>query len=53
MAEASKPLRGFPCSLGRNGKIEQIQAIQTEIGRSHVTKFQSRGRDLWEGLGRA
>src|SRR6266446_2050743 len=42
-------LRGFPCSLGRNGKIEQIQAIRTEIGCSHVTKLQSRGLDSWEG----
>src|SRR6266699_1337129 len=43
-------LRGFHCSLGRNGKIEQIQAIRTEIGCSHVTKLESRGLDPWEGL---
>src|SRR5256885_4834362 len=45
-------LRGFPCSLGRNGKIEQIRAIRTEIGCSHLTRLQSRGRDWWEGRSR-
>jgi hypothetical protein len=27
------------CSLAENGKIRQIPAIRTEIGRSRLTKF--------------